>query len=269
MVDVIKRNNVRVIGEGTRTMVLAHGFGCDQNVWRYLINAFKTRFRLVLFDYVGAGQSDLDAYNPVRYNSLDGYAKDIIEILDALNIKSTVFVGHSVSSMIGLRASIIRPELFESLIFVTPSPCYINEEDYTGGISKEDLEALLDMMDSNYLGWSGTMAPLIMGNPEKPELSEELNSNFCATDPEIAREFARVTFLSDNRDDLKNVVVPSLTLQCVEDILAPVEVGHYMEKNTPGNTLYIMNASGHCPHLSAPEETVEAISSYLGLYQSV
>lgn len=263
MIDILKRNNVRQLGQGDQTMVLAHGFGCDQNVWRHLIHAFQHKYRLVLFDYVGAGQSDLSSYESVRYSSLDGYALDILEIFETLGLKDVIFIGHSVSSMIGARAAISNPAYFSKLVFVAPSPCYINDDQYTGGMERHDIEGLFTMMDSNYLGWSSAMAPLIMGNTDKPELSDELASNFCATDPDIAREFARVTFLSDNREDLRKLKVPSLTLQCSNDILAPVEVGYYIQKNTFQSTLVILEATGHCPHLSAPDETITAISTYI------
>ncbi|WP_207535632.1 alpha/beta fold hydrolase [Desertivirga arenae] len=263
MVDIIKRNNVRIHGDGNKCMVMAHGFGCDQNVWRHLIKAFETEYKVVVFDYVGAGQSDLDAYDPKKYSSLDGYAEDVHEVIQTLALKDVIFIGHSVSCMIGLRAAIKYPQHFQHIIMVAPSPSYINTDDYIGGMNREDIEALFEVMDANYLGWSASMAPLIMGNPDAPELGEELAANFCATDPEIARQFARVTFFSDNRSDLQNLPVKSLTLQCSDDILAPLEVGFYIEKHTPQNTLAILNATGHCPHLSAPEETIAVIKSYL------
>lgn len=261
--NIIKRNNVRVFGAGDECMVLAHGFGCDQHVWRHFIKAFESKYRIVVFDYVGAGQSDSAAYKSARYNSLDGYASDLLEVIEALNIRKCIFVGHSVSSMIGIRAALLKPELFEKLILVAPSPCYINHEDYVGGMSREDIDTLFQVMDSNYLGWSASMAPLVMGNPDTPELGEELTANFCATNPDIAREFARVTFLSDSRADLQRLTVPSLTLQCSEDILAPLEVGYYINEKTRENTLKILEATGHCPHLSAPQEAIEAINNYL------
>jgi len=263
MMDVLKRNNVRVIGEGNQTIIFAHGFGCDQNVWRHLIQAYQNRYQLVLFDFVGAGQSDLSAYNSERYQSMDGYVADVLEVIEALAIKQVIFIGHSVSCMIGARAALAQPAYFSDLIFVAPSPCYFNDGDYMGGMEKEDLEALFNMMDSNYLGWSGAMAPLIMGNTDRPELGGELTANFCATDPDIAREFARVTFYTDCRTDLKSLTVPSLTLQCAEDILAPIVVGQYINQHTPGNTLVLLEATGHCPHLSAPAKTIEAIDGYL------
>lgn len=263
MIDVLKRNNVRLYGRGNEVIVLAHGFGCDQHVWRHFINAFEASYQLVVFDFVGSGKSDLQAYNAERYRLLDGYALDVIEVLEALNLTDVIFMGHSVASMIGVKAAITRPGLFNKLIFVAPSPCYINESNYIGGLERDDLESLLMMMDSNYLGWSTMLAPMVMGNPDRPELGEELTANFCATDPDIAREFARVTFLSDNRADLPNLKVPSLTLQCSDDILAPVEVGEYINRNTPLNTLIVLKATGHCPHLSNPQETIEAIVGYI------
>jgi sigma-B regulation protein RsbQ len=204
------------------------------------------------------------AYDAERYSSLDGYSADVIDILEALDLRNVIFVGHSVSCMTGLRAAIVKPEYFNKLVFVSPSPCYINDGEYVGGLNREDLDGLFEMMDSNYLGWSSSMAPLIMGNADIPELGDELTANFCATDPDIARQFARVTFFSDNRPDLFKLTIPSLTLQCKEDILAPLEVGYYINKHTPNNTLVVLEATGHCPHLSAPAKTIEAINSYMG-----
>lgn len=244
-------------------MVFAHGFGCDQNAWNYVINEFTDDYKLILFDYVGAGKSDLKAYDSSRYNKLDGYAEDILELGEELNIKDSIFVGHSVSSMIGVLAALKSPTMFEKLIFVGPSPRYLNDEGYVGGFERQDLEGLFDMMDSNYLGWSRTLAPAIMGSPDKPEMGELLTNSFCATDPDIAREFARVTFLSDNRKDLPLLNIPSLTLQCSEDIIAPTQVGYYINENTKDNSLVIMKATGHCPHMSAPEETVAAIKAFI------
>ncbi|PIQ21765.1 MAG: alpha/beta hydrolase [Cytophagales bacterium CG18_big_fil_WC_8_21_14_2_50_42_9] len=263
MTDVIKRNNVRIIGQGEQSIIFAHGFGCSQNVWRHLVDVYKTKFKLILFDFVGAGQSDLNAYDIKKYSSLDGYTKDVLEILEALNIKNALYIGHSVSCMIGVKAAIAQPSYFSKLIFVSPSPCYINDEEYIGGLDKEDLKNLLELMDNNYLGWSSFLAPQVMGNLDRPELGEELVSNFCATDPDIAKEFARVTFLSDNRSDLVKLQTDSLTLQCSKDILAPLAVGYYLEKKAKGNTLKILEATGHCPHLSAPEEVIAAISAYI------
>lgn len=263
MVDIVRRNNVSIIGEGKQTMMFAHGFGCDQHVWRHFVRAFQDDYQLVIFDYVGAGQSDQSAYSSERYGSLNGYAEDIIEIIEYLDLQDVIFIGHSVSCMVAIKAAIEKPEYFNRLIFVTPSPSYINDRDYVGGMEKEDLEGLFAIMDSNYLGWSETLAPMVMGNSDRPELGDELTANFCATDPDIAKEFARVTFLSDSRNDLENLKIPSLTLQCTEDMLAPIEVGQYIHEKTPNNTLVVLKATGHCPHLSAPEETIAAIEKYL------
>jgi sigma-B regulation protein RsbQ len=265
MADILQRNNVRFEGRGDKVMVFAHGFGCDQNVWRHVIKTFEADYKLVLFDFVGCGQSDLTAYSPEKYGTLDGYAQDILDIMACLELKDAIFVGHSVACMIALKAAINQPDYFSKLIFVAPSPCYINDGDYVGGMEKEDLDALLTMMDSNYLGWSSTLAPQVIGNAERPELGDELTANFCATDPDIARAFARVTFLSDNRADLPKLTVPSLTLQCADDILAPVTVGEYIQQHTPHNTLVNMKATGHCPHLSDPDETAWAIYNYIHL----
>jgi sigma-B regulation protein RsbQ len=263
--DIIKRNNVKIIGEGKQTLLFAHGFGCDQNVWRYLVNRFMTEYKCILFDYVGAGSSETSAYNTEKYSTLDGYAQDVLDVCDALQLEKPIFIGHSVSSMIGVRAALHKPNLFSKLIFVTASPSYINEDSYQGGMERKDIEDLLSLMDSNYLGWSSMMAPLVMGNPERPELAEELNGNFCSTDPRIAREFARVTFLSDSRDDLKKLTVPTLTIQCSDDMLVPSSIIKYIDEKVKRNTSILLDATGHCPHLSAPDKTIEAIESYLAI----
>jgi len=263
MQNVLTRNNVSISGDGEKTILFAHGFGCDQHVWLDILPAFSAEYRMVTFDYVGAGGSDLSAYDQERYSSLAGYAQDVTEICDELNIVNAVFVGHSVSSMIGVLASNARPGLFEKLVFLGPSPCYLNEEGYVGGFTSSDLDGLFEMMDSNYLGWSRSLAPAIMANKERPELGEKLTNSFCSTDPAIARQFARVTFLSDNRADIKKVSIPTLTLQCAQDIIAPIEVGHYLNQNMDNNTLVFMKASGHCSHMSAPEETISAIKEFL------
>lgn len=258
-----KRNNVHILGNGTKPMLFAHGFGCDQNMWRYITPAFSEEYKIVLFDYVGSGGSDKNAYNPERYASLQGYALDILEICEELNLHEVIFIGHSVSSMIGLLAAIERPDLFSKLIMVGPSPCYINQENYKGGFERKDIEELLDTMEKNYIGWSNFLAPNIMGNNDRPELGEELAESFCSTDPVIARRFAEATFFSDNRKDLHKTKIPSLILQCSQDIIAPLEVGEYLSKNLSGSTLRIMKATGHCPHMSEPAETISLIQEYL------
>ena len=263
--DVLARNNVTVGGNPAgRPMVFAHGFGCDKNMWRFVAPAFEDRFRTVLFDYVGAGGSDLSAYHPDRYASLDGYASDVLEICEALHLRDVVFVGHSVSSMVGVLAAVADPERFGALVLVAPSPRYINEGDYVGGFSREDIEGLLASLDSNYLGWSSAMAPVIMANPDRPELGAELTASFCRTDPEIQKRFARVTFLSDNRQDLGRARVPALVLQCSDDAIAPEVVGAYVHEHLRGSRFVKLQATGHCPNLSAPEETVAAIAAFLG-----
>lgn len=265
MEDILRRNNVRVTGSGRQTLILAHGFGCDQNVWKYIIKAFEDTYRIVVFDYVGAGRSDLSAYSSSRYGSLKGYAQDILDICEVLDIRNAIFIGHSVSCMIGVLAVNEKPEYFEKMVMVAPSPRYLNDDGYVGGLERGDLENLFEVMDSNYLGWASLMAPKIMGNDDQPELGESLTNSFCATDPQIAKEFARVTFLTDSREDLKKLAVESLTLQCSDDMLAPLEVGYYINDNTPDNQLVIMNAEGHCPHLSAPQETIQAIEAFLSI----
>ncbi|MBB3447216.1 alpha/beta hydrolase [Rhizobium sp. BK379] len=261
--SVVNRNNVKVVGNGSQTMLFAHGFGCDQNMWRYVAPRFADRFRVVTFDHVGAGGSDLSAYDFKKYSSLDGYAADIVEIGKELGIENGIFVGHSVSAMMGVLASAEAPTMFSRLVLVGPSPRYIDDLDYHGGFSRQQVDELLEFLDSNHMGWSQAMAPVIMGNTDRPELSEELTNSFCQTDPEIAKHFARATFMADNRADLDNVRVPSLILQCAEDVIAPVSVGHYLHAKIPGSTLVLMRATGHCPNLSHPQETVAAIETFV------
>jgi len=261
--SAVERNNVQVRGSGERAMVFAHGFGCDQNMWRFVAPAFQDRFRIVLFDHVGAGGSDLSAYDPTKYASLDGYADDVVEIGRELNLQNAVFVGHSVSAMIGALASLKAPELFESLVMVGPSPRYIDDDDYVGGFSASQIEELLQFLGDNHMGWSAAMAPAIMGNPDRPELADELKNSFCRTDPEIAKAFARATFTSDNRGDLPKVTARSLVLQCSEDVIAPTAVGEYVHRQLPNSELVIMRATGHCPNLSAPDETIAAIRAFV------
>lgn len=244
-------------------MVFAHGFGCDQNMWRFVEPAFTDRYRTVLFDHVGAGGSDLSAYDREKYASLDGYAEDVIELCRELQIQGGVFVGHSVSAMIGVLAAKKAPELFDRLVLVGPSPRYIDDGDYVGGFSEGQIHELLDFLDSNHMGWSQAMAPVIMGNPDRPELGEELTNSFCRTDPAIAKRFARTTFLSDNRADLAGVKARSLILQCSEDVIAPPCVGEYVHRAIPGSEFVLLNATGHCPNLSAPDETIAAMKAFL------
>lgn len=262
--SVFTRNKVRVSGEGSATMIFAHGFGCDQTMWRFLAPSFERRYRTITFDLTGSGGSDLSAYDRAKYGSLHGYADDVLEILDACGgAGPTVFVGHSVSAMIGLLATIKAPQRFAAQVMVGPSPCYINDGDYVGGFNRADIDELLETMDANYLGWSSSMAPAIMGAPDRPELGAELADSFCRNDPEIARHFARVTFLSDHRADLPLSRTPALILQCSDDIIAPRSVGEYMRRHLPASTLHVIDNVGHCPHLSAPTESSRAIDAFL------
>ena len=261
--NVERRNNVNVIGFGQKAMVFAHGFGCDQNMWRFVWPAFAEQYRIVLFDHVGCGGSDLKEYDAAKYASLEGYAKDVIEICRALDITHGVFVGHSVSAMIGAIASLKAPEIFDDLVMIGPSPRYIDDQEYTGGFSEQQIDELLDFLDANHMGWSQAMAPVIMGNPERPELSEELANSFCMTDPEIAKKFARVTFLSDNRADLSSVKARCLVVQCTDDVIAPKNVGEYVANQLPRSQFVLLKATGHCPNLSAPVETVAAMKDFL------
>ncbi|MBB4050544.1 sigma-B regulation protein RsbQ [Devosia subaequoris] len=261
--SIIHRNNVTVNGTGGKAMVFAHGFGCDRNMWRFIEPNFRNDFRTVLFDHVGAGRSDLSAYDPEKYSSLDGYAADIVEIGEELGIEKAVFVGHSVSAMIGALASIRAPGMFDKLVMIGPSPRYIDDGEYSGGFSAAQIEELLASLDDNHMGWSAAMAPAIMGNPDRPELGEELTNSFCRTDPEIAKQFARVTFMSDNRADLSKVEAQTLILQCSNDIIAAEHVGEYVHNAIPGSQMRYLEASGHCPNLSAPEEVTLAMRDFV------
>ena len=263
IVDVIERNNVKVRGSMERTMMFAHGFGCDQNMWRFVEPAFKGEFRTVLFDHVGAGGSDLKAYHKNKYSKLDGYADDVVQIGRKLDLKDAVFVGHSVSSMIGVLAAQKAPGMFGKLVLVGPSARYIDDGDYVGGFSEKQIEELLQFLEANHMGWSTQMAPAIMGNPDRPELGEELTNSFCRTDPEIAKAFARVTFTSDNRADLPKVEIPTLILQCSEDIIASKEVGEFVHRGIPNSEIKFLAATGHCPNLSAPDEVIAAMRIFV------
>jgi sigma-B regulation protein RsbQ len=262
-VSIQRRHQVSVHGHGSTDMILAHGYGCDQNMWRLLTPAFESRYRIILYDLVGSGRSDLGAYDRDKYSTLNGHARDLLEIASEFARGPCVFVGHSVSAMIGVLAGVAEPERFAAHVMIGPSPCYINDGDYVGGFTREDIDSLLDTLDSNYLGWASAMAPTIMGAPDRPELGQELTNSFCLTDPEIAKHFARVTFLSDNRADLPKVRTPSLILQCTEDIIAPRSVGEYMHRVLPNSSLRDIENIGHCPHLSAPRAIADAMMAFL------
>jgi sigma-B regulation protein RsbQ len=261
--DILKRHNVNIIGSGAQTMVLVHGFGCDQHMWRLVAPAFTSRYRVVLLDLIGAGHSDLTAYNPERYSNLNAHADDVLEVIRALELEEAILVGHSVGATIALLAAIRDPKRITHLILVAPSPRFLNDKNYTGGFEPADIEELLATMDDNYLGWSAAITPVIMGNPDRPDLTQELNNSFCRTDPTIARHFARVTFLADNRRDLPLVQTPTLIVQSANDVLAPLAVGEFLEQQLPHNKLVVLDTSGHCPHLSAPLATIVVIDEFL------
>ncbi|MCJ2035970.1 alpha/beta fold hydrolase [Methylobacterium sp. J-068] len=261
--SVVRRHNVRQAGDSATAMVFAHGFGCDQNMWRFVAPAFEESHRTIVFDHIGAGGSDLTAYDADKYASLDGYADDVVELCRGLSVTGGVFVGHSVSAMIGILAAKKAPELFESLVLVCPSPRYLDDYGYVGGFTRPQVEELLEFLDTNHMGWSQAMAPVIMGNADRPELGEELTNSFCRTDPDIARRFARATFLADNRADLAGVTARCLVIQSSEDVIAPQEVGDYVHRHLANSELVLLDATGHCPNLSAPEETIQAIATFL------
>lgn len=261
--DVLKRNNVNIIGQGKQVLMFAHGFGCDQSMWRFVTPAFEKDYKIVLFDYVGCGKSDISQYREDRYNSLYGYALDVLEICHELELEDVILVGHSVSSMIGLLASIQDQERFRAMILVCPSACYINKNGYIGGFEEKDLHGLMEVMENNYVGWANFLAPMVMKNLERPELAQELEESFCSMDKEITGNFAKVTFFSDNRRELSEVKVPSLVLQCKEDDIASEIVGEYVHNTLENSEIYYMNATGHCPHMSHPQETIECMQKYL------
>lgn len=264
--SVVHRNHVTTTGRPDgAVMLFAHGFGCDQGMWSRLVPAFVRDYQVVLFDHVGAGRSDQGAYDPVKYSTLDGYAEDMLQICRELDLHDVVLVAHSVSAMMALTAAAQEPDRFSRLVLVAPSPCYIDDpvSEYVGGFASEDIDDLLASLESNYFAWAASMAPMMMGNPDAPELGEQLTGSFCRTDPNVARDFARVTFLSDSRPVLARVRTPSLVLQCAHDLLAPVEVGRYLHDHLAGSTLVWLQATGHCPHVSAPQETAAAIVNYL------
>ncbi len=261
--EILHRNNVKVIGKGSTTLILAHGFGCDQNMWRFLTPLLDADFRIVLFDYVGCGKSDLSAYKKQRYQNLAGYAEDVEEILSALNVVDAIFVGHSVSSVIGMLASYKIPERFSKLVMICPSPCFLNlPQDYFGGFEREDLEELINLMDKNYIGWANYLAPLVMGDNNSPELTRELTSSFCSTDPKFAKPFAKATFFSDHRSALDKLEHPTLILQSSNDSLASVDIGHYMQNKIRQSTMEIIQAYGHCLHMTTPSIVADKIRTF-------
>lgn len=264
MSTVTKRNNVTIAGKGEKTIMLAHGFGCDQSMWRYIVPLLEEDYRLVLFDYVGAGESDFKAYESAKYNTLHGYVQDVLDIIDELQLKNVFFIGHSISAMIGMLASIEQPVCFEKLVMIGPSARYLNDSDgYYGGFEKSDITELLDMMEMNFTGWASYMAPMVMDGSQNPQLTKELEERFVSTAPWIAREFAEVTFFSDHRASLPKANIPTLIIQCSNDSIVPIEAGEYLHTHLQNSTFYLMEAKGHYPHISQPEKTGEIIREFL------
>jgi sigma-B regulation protein RsbQ len=261
--ELVKCLNINISGKGAQTMMFAHGLGCDQQMWRYITPAFNNDYKIITFDYIGCGKSDLSYYNRQKYSSLQGYIQDVLDIAESLELENIVFVGHSVSCMIGAMAAIAKPALFKSIIMVSPSPRYINDANYYGGFDKKEIEELLELMEKNFTSWAGAFVPVIMKNSERPELSAELEEKLCSTDPAITCQFARATFLADHRTDLPNLKNPVLILQSTDNVIAPLPVGEYLQKTVPDNTFYVLKATGNCPHLSAPEETIEVMKKFL------
>ncbi|MCB2379763.1 alpha/beta hydrolase [Hymenobacter sp. BT635] len=265
--DILQRNNVRVLGRGPRKLVFVNGFGCDQSMWRYLLPAFSDsqHFTMILYDHVGAGQSVAAAYEPGKYSSLQGYAQDLLDICERLDLNEVTLIGHSVGGMIGTLAAIAEPARFQQLLLLCPSPCYLNDDGYRGGFDRPDLEAMLTFMETDYVGWADTFGPFIMGAPDRPSLAAELIHSLCQTNPAIAQQFARVTFLSDNRADVGHLQQPCLLIDCEQDLIAPPEVGAYLQAAIPGAQLVTLPVAGHCPQLSAPVQTLNAIEAFLAL----
>lgn len=263
LANILKRNNVTVLGKGNQTLIFAHGFGSNQTAWRYIVPAFESDYRIVLFDHVGAGKSDLSAYNPHRYNSLSGYAHDLLEIYAELKLTNSILIAHSVSAMIGLLAALIKPQYFSRLIMIGASPRYLNDTGYIGGFEQSDLDAFYAAMSANYNAWVCGFAPLIIGDPQQPELAIEYVSTLKALRPDIASVLARTIFQSDFRDDLPRLTIPTLIVQSSQDNAVPMEVGRYLAAKIPNSQLMNINAKGHVPHLSAPQEVIQAIRAYL------
>lgn len=262
---IIQRNNINILGKGSQTIMLAHGFGCDQKMWRYLTPMLEDDFQIILFDYVGSGGSDYTSFNKQRYSTLNGYADDVVDICQSLNLNNTIFVGHSVSSMIGMRAAFqLDDSIISKLVMVCPSPCFLNfPPNYLGGFDKTDLEELINLMDKNYIGWANYLAPLVMGNNNDARLINELESSFCSTNPLYAKVFAKATFFADDRENLSKLAIPTLILQSEDDKLASVEIGQYLSKHIQHSKLNVVQSHGHCLHMTNPEQVYDAIKGFI------
>ena len=261
--SILERNNVKILGNGSKTMIFAHGFGSDQTAWRHQVAAFASNYRIVLFDHVGAGKSDFSAYSPRRYSSLYSYSEDLLDLCAELKLTQCILVGHSVSGMVSLLAALVEPQRFSQLIFISASPRYLNDEGYFGGFEQSDLDALYAAMSSNYYAWVSGFAPIAMGNPEKPELALEFANTLAAIRPDIAQAVARVIFQSDHRAELPRLTLPTTILQASGDIAVPIEVGQYMAAQIADSQLIPIQAQGHLPHISAPDVVTHAIASCL------
>lgn len=266
MQEILKRNNVNIIGKGEKTIVFGHGLACDQKIWDTILPYFEEDYQIVLYDYVGSGDSDFSAFDTERYSTMHGYAKDLLEILEAIDVGEVIFVGHSVSAMIGILASIEKPEYFENLILIGSSPRYLNEHpNYHGGYDESDIEELITMMEMNFSGWATLAAANFMNNPDRPLLTEQLIEVYNEEDPAMMKSFAEVVFLSDHRQDLPEVTIPSLIMQCSEDSIVPLESAEYLHKHLKNSKLIVMEATGHYPQISYPEETVNTILEYINV----
>jgi sigma-B regulation protein RsbQ len=256
-------NAITLRGNGAKPMLFVHGFGTDQAMWRYIAPAFEDSHKVVLYDHIGSGRSDLRLYDKRKYAHYEGYADDLIEICDALDLRGIDLAAHSAGCMMAVLAARRCSELFDRLMLLGASPCYVNHEDYTGGFSREDINDLLAFLEINPAGWSANLTPMVMANAERPELAAELEAFFVRNDPKIMHHFACAVFLSDHRADLEGLKVPTLIMQCRDDIVAPLEVGDYMHAKLPNSTLKVLDTHGHYPQLSHPGPVTDAIRDYL------
>ncbi|EKB49801.1 alpha/beta fold hydrolase [Cecembia lonarensis] len=262
-----KKYNIKYQDSGKPVLVFAHGYGCDQSMWRFVAPAFEEKYDVLLFDYVGSGNSDIKEYNPSKYNTLYAYAEDVLEIITYLNKSEVIFVGHSVSAIIGILAAKMQPQFFQNLVLVSPSPYFINDGAYKGGFSKEDIEEIITTVEDNFIGWTSFVTPVIVGNKERMEFASELEKSFCSMDPVAARQFAKITFSSDHREDLAGIDVPCLIIQCQFDQLAPIEVGDFMHEKLTSSQLVVIEEWGHCPHLTSPGKVIASIDQFLQAHQ--